>query len=175
MTEQETIKIVTLIVMSYPTTDKFNENTVKAMVGVWKQMFKDDNPRIVELAVQKHIATNKWVPSVAEIREIIAEISNPDLIPPDEAWAVFENFRRKNTNWMWMLDELPPLIATAVSNMGCRSDCPGVEIYREFMKLYTPAYDRAMKQAMIPKAIRSGIQSIRESKEKALLEGAQDA
>ena len=43
MTEQETIKIVTLIVMSYPSSEKFKDETsLKGMVAVWKTIFKDN-------------------------------------------------------------------------------------------------------------------------------------
>ena len=60
MTEQETIKVITLIVMSYPSNDKFkDEDNIKGMVAVWKTIFKDDDVRVVEMAVQKHNDGNR--------------------------------------------------------------------------------------------------------------------
>lgn len=54
MTEQETIKVVTLIVLSYPSNEKFKDETsLKGMVAVWKTIFKDDNAQLVEMAVTK--------------------------------------------------------------------------------------------------------------------------
>ena len=84
MTEHETIKVVTLIVMSYPSSEKFKDETsLKGMVAVWKTIFKDDNAQLVEMAVQKHISVNKWPPSIAEIREQMVNLTRPDIVPPD--------------------------------------------------------------------------------------------
>ena len=88
MTESETIKVVTIIVMSYPSSEKFkDETTLKGMVAVWKNIFKDDDAKLVEFAVQKHISVNKWPPSIAEIREQMVKLQRPDIIPPDVAWT----------------------------------------------------------------------------------------
>ena len=88
MTKADAARLVAIVVTAYPNYDKFrDEQAVTATVNLWATMFAADDGRIVALALNKHIATSKWPPSVAELREIMLEIQRPDLIPPDKAWA----------------------------------------------------------------------------------------
>lgn len=168
MTEQETIRIVTLIVMSYPSSEKFKDETsLKGMVAAWRVFFADDNAQLVELAVQKHINVNKWPPSVAEIREQIISIVRPDIVPPDVAWSAvcdllyaYGEFSSPN-----LYSVLPELVARTVETIGW-SKLYSLHINRygrnadgmdrvAFMDLYKPAYEREREQAMLPEAIKT--------------------
>lgn len=170
MTEKETIKIITLIVMSYPAADKFkDDNTVKAMVGVWSRLFADDDPGIVELAVQRHIVTSKWPPSIAEVREQMATLVHPEIVPPDIAWTAVSDllysvgeFDHKSA-----YKALPPLIAGAVEAIGwstlyqmhCghgRGTKDGMDRVT-FLQQYTPMYERERERAMLPKAVDNAV------------------
>ena len=167
MTEQETIRIVTLIVMSYPSSEKFKDETsLKGMVAAWKVFFADDNAQLVELAVQKHINVNKWPPSVAEIREQIISIVRPDIVPPDVAWSAvcdllyaYGEFSNPN-----LYSVLPELVARIVEIIGWSKlyslHCNGYGRNADgmdrvaFMDLYKPAYEREREQAMLPERIK---------------------
>ena len=93
MTQKETIKLIGIITMAYPNFDKFkDENHIRSMVAVWADIFSEDNAGLVGLAVKQHISTSKWPPSIAEIRELMTRIQHPDIIPPDEAWAVVAKY-----------------------------------------------------------------------------------
>ena len=75
MTKQETIKVITLLIMSYPSQDKLKEEeTLKGMVAVWSECFKDDDVNVVLKACKKHIISNKWFPSIAEIKALVDEL-----------------------------------------------------------------------------------------------------
>ena len=75
MTKQETIKVITLLMFSYPSQDKLkDEETLKGMVSVWTEFFKDDDAKVVLKACQKHIVTSKWFPSIAEIKALVNEL-----------------------------------------------------------------------------------------------------
>lgn len=168
MTEKETIKVVTLIVMSYPSNDKFkDETTLNGMVAVWKNIFKDDNAKLVEMAVQKHISVNKWPPSIAEIREQMVNIIRPDIIPPDVAWTAVSDLLYTEGEYSTanIYSVLPASIARVVETIGWR------ELYQmncgrtrgnydgmarvAFMDLYKPVYERERENAMLPDRIRS--------------------
>ena len=87
MTKADAAKLVAIVVTAYPNYDKFkDEAAVTATVSLWATMFQADDGRIVALALNKHIATSKWPPSVAEIRELMLELQHPELIPPEQAW-----------------------------------------------------------------------------------------
>lgn len=168
MTEQETIKVVTLIVMSYPSSEKFKDETsLKGMVAVWKTIFKDDNAQLVEMAVQKHISVNKWPPSIAEIREQMIELTRPDIIPPDIAWSMVADVLHTETEYghFNIHSTFPKPIARVVETIGwhnlynlhcgsARGNKDGMDRVA-FMDLYKPAYEREREQAMLPERIRN--------------------
>ena len=75
MTKQETIKVITLLMFSYPSQDKLKEEeTLKGMVAVWSECFKDDDVNVVLKACKKHIISSKWFPSIAEIKALIDKL-----------------------------------------------------------------------------------------------------
>lgn len=173
MTRADAAKLISIIVMAYPNFDKFrDENQVKATVDLWAMMFKDDNSQIVGLATQKHIATNKFPPSVAEIRELMVEMQVPDLIPPDKAWLAVADYIGAHGEYGGRdsLHSLPPLIERVVDSIGyhnlyemnCgsyRGGKPGMARVA-FLGIYEPAYEREKKRAMTPANITLQIDGI---------------
>ncbi|MBQ6053017.1 MAG: hypothetical protein IJL30_07030 [Clostridia bacterium] len=167
MTKQETVKVVTLIVMAYPAAEKLkDENTITAMVEVWANIFKDDNPRLVELAVQKHIATNKWPPNIAEIRDQMVTLEHPEIIPPDVAWAAVSDLLY-SSGYGDQSHMLPPLVARCVETIGWDhlkemhrgahgGYKPGMDRVT-FISQYTPMYEREREKAMLPKMISEAV------------------
>lgn len=167
MTEKETAKIVTIIVMSYPSNEKFkDETTLKGMVEVWKNIFKDDDAKLVEFAVQKHIASNKWPPSIAEIREQMVAIQRPDIIPPDIAWTMVSDvlYAEDEFGHFDLYRKFPPAIARVVETIGwsklynlhcgkARGNQDGLDRVA-FMDLYKPLYEREIEKAMLPPKMR---------------------
>lgn len=163
MTRADAAKLIGIVIMAYPNYDKFkDENNVKATVDLWAMMFKEDNAGIVGLATKKHIATNKWPPSVAEIRELMLEIQAPDLIPPDRAWLAVSDYMDAHGEYGGNegLQTLPPLIARVIESIeyhnlydlqcgSFRSNKPGMAKVT-FMSLYEPMYEREKKRAMTP-------------------------
>lgn len=165
MTRQETVDLVTLIVAAYPAADRLKDrDTIKAMVNVWEKIFKDDNQNLVRLAVEKHVATNKWPPNIAEIREQMALIEHPELVPPDVAWIVVSDLLYAERDYSSNpTKELPPLIARCVDAIGWShlkelhrgyigGRKPGMDRLA-FMQQYTPMYERMRERVMLPKAL----------------------
>lgn len=170
MTRADAAKLVGIIVMAYPNYDKFkDENAVKATVDLWAMMFKDDPAGVVGLATKKHIATNKWPPSIAEIRELMLELTAPDLIPPDQAWLAVADYIDTQGEYGGgdHTGCLPPLIARVIDSIGyhnlydlnCgsfRGNKPGMARVA-FNNIYTPLYEREKKRAMTPKEVTEKI------------------
>ena len=120
MKHEETVKLIGLLVVAYPNYDKFrDENHVRSTVSLWNQMFADDDFRLVQLALEKHIATSKWPPSIAELRDIMADIQLPGLLPVDEAWrAVTKLMGMHERLYGSAAEYLPAPIAQAVDTVG---------------------------------------------------------
>lgn len=173
MTKADAARLVAIVVTAYPNYDKFrDEQAVTATVNLWASMFTADDGRIVALALNKHIATSKWPPSVAELREIMLEIQRPDLIPPDKAWAAVSDLLHTagEYNHGDLQSQLPPLVARAVETIGWgnlwemhRSYCvggkPGMDRVA-FVQQYGPMYEREKQRAMTPEGITAQIDSV---------------
>ena len=173
MTKADAAKLVAIVVTAYPNYDKFrDEAAVTATVNLWASMFQSDDGRIVALALNKHIATNKWPPSVAEIRELMLELMHPDLIEPDRAWLAVSDllYTAGENNHGDLHQQLPPLAARAVEAIGycnlyemhrsCyRGGKPGMDRVA-FMDIYKPMYEREKQRAMTPEGIASQIDAV---------------
>lgn len=152
MTRVETIQIITAIKLAYPTFgEKTDDKTFTCMVDFWHKFFEGDSYKLVEFAVQRHISTNKWLPSIADVREQIAKLKRPDLIPPDIAWETVSDYIYSRDCYV----QLPPLIAKVVETIGTYTlkECRGGYDKQLFMELYKPAYEREFEKAMLPKAL----------------------
>lgn len=170
MTKADAARLVAIVVTAYPNYDKFRDaEAVKATVSLWAMMFANDEGGLVGLAVQKHIATSKWPPSVAEIRELMLELKSPDLIPPDKAWLAVSDllYSKGEYNHGNLQSQLPPLVARAVESIGwgnlyemhrsyCRGGRPGMDRVA-FMQQYEPMYEREKARAMTPEDITAKI------------------
>ncbi|MBQ8926087.1 MAG: hypothetical protein IJ680_01315 [Paludibacteraceae bacterium] len=173
MTRADAAKLIAIIVMAYPNFDKFKDDEhIKGVVNMWATMFADDDAGLVGLAVKKHISVSKWPPSVAEIREIMAEIQHPELIPPDLAWsAVQDLMKAKGEYGLYgsLYTYLPELIARAVESLGGYNAMFKLHVspYRDggkpgmdrvaFMAQYTPLYEREKSRAMCGTALTAAI------------------
>ena len=170
MTKADAARLVALVVTAYPNYDKFRDaEAVKTTTSLWAMMFADDDSGLVGLAVRKHMATSKWPPSVAEIREIMLEIQRPDLIAPDKAWLAVSDllYAQGEYNHGDLHRQLPPLVARAVESIGwgnlyemhrsyCRGGKPGMDRVA-FIQQYEPMYEREKNRAMTPESINSTI------------------
>ena len=162
MTRADTAKLLGIVIAAYPNYDRFQSpDTVKSTIGVWTTIFADDDSEVVSLAIQKHIATSKWPPSVAEIRELMLEITHPELIPPDQAWSMVSDllYSVGQFNHDDLCHQLPLLVSRAVEAVGWEnlwslngSKHPG-EGQQAFLRQYTPMYERAKTAAMTPKRL----------------------
>lgn len=170
---KQAAKLVKVCVTSYPNSDKFpTKKAVTNTVNLWANYFADDDWGVVALAVSKHIATSKWPPSIAEIRELIVEITRPDLVPPDEAWGLVKAWIHSTSEYE---DDsrrvFPAIIAETIQACGGKSALwallrqqygysgkAGLDKLT-FLQLYEPRYLRERQRAMTPRGLQSGIEA----------------
>ena len=105
----------------------------------------------------------------------MADITHPDLIPPDQAWAAVSDllYAVGEYNHGDAHRNLPPLIAQTVDaiggwstlyNLHCghhRGNKDGMDRVA-FMDLYRPAYERARADACCSTSLLGGITTIRQ-------------
>lgn len=189
MTKADAAKMAAVIVTAYPNYDKFkSREEVNNYVGLLATMFAADDAAAVGLAVKKHIATSKWPPSIAEIRELMLETTHPEIVPPDLAWAAVSDliFTLRRGQWDEAKDRLPALVARAVEIIGWKNlydmhtgeagSKPGMDRVA-FLGQYSPMYDRAKTDAMTPQPITAkitGQQAALPDTSYRLIEGAEE-
>jgi hypothetical protein len=176
MTGAQAAKLVGLMAVAYPSYDKFrDESHLRATVALWGQMFAEDDFSLVQLALEKHIATSKWPPSIADIRDILADITMPGLLPVDEAWRAVQQLMRLHDRLYEPTDRyLPAPIAQAVDTVGydvlvalsraavCgKNDKAGLDRVA-FEQAYGAVRDRERERAALPGDLRRRLAEARQ-------------
>lgn len=88
MIREHVIRILLILESTYPSFYKdLNENHKKAMVEVWLLQFTNLEYRIVYKAVMELISVCKFPPTIAEIKQCIAEEVYKGDMTATEAWS----------------------------------------------------------------------------------------
>ena len=122
---------------------------------LWFSQLQDIPFEVAQAGLQKWVATNKWSPSIADIREMYTSIVQGDLPDWGEAW---EEVRKAIRNYgsyrpQEAMNSLSPLTRKVVERMGftniCMSETPQTE-RANFRMIYEQLADRQKKDAQIP-------------------------
>ena len=133
---------------------------------LWFRELQDIPIDVAEAVLRKWVATNKWSPSIAEIREVAAEIccgKRPDW---GEGWEqVLKMIRKHGREYpKRALSEMDEITAQAVRAMGwwnlCNSDSPEYDM-QTFRKLFESYADRAMQQRQLALPLQELIDNIK--------------
>lgn len=75
MTKKEAVQLLAILKAAYPNFYKdMSAEEAQGTVSVWSMQFEELPAEIVLIALNKHIATNKFPPSIAEIKEKLTAI-----------------------------------------------------------------------------------------------------
>lgn len=93
MTRQETMMILKMLKLSYRVSFiKVSPQDMEVMLNLWTSQLKDESAEDVNRAVQEHINTSKYMPTVADIKERIKNYRSVNSIEydgdPDEIKAL---------------------------------------------------------------------------------------
>ena len=173
MTEKNATELVMVIVRAYPNAARFDSiEAIEDTIALWATQFADDPVELVAIATNQHIQTSKWPPSIAEIRELMARASNPDLLPPDQAWLLVSDLIAGHGEFGGeaALADMPEMIRRAVESIGWTTL---IEMHRQayrggkpglgrvaFMDQYKPVYERERQKAQLSPTLRKQIEAI---------------
>lgn len=162
VTQEEITRLLAVIAAAYPAFKV--ENVVQ--VKIWYESLKDCNYDQIKMAIQKHIIENKWPPSIAEIREGVVNISNPEIPAKDEAWGEvmqamqkFGVYRAKDA-----MESMHPVVAATAKRMGWREMCHGdnIGVVRgQFLKMYEIIERREKTAGLMPRSLAGDIANMR--------------
>jgi hypothetical protein len=148
----------------YPKEDKLLPNA-QAM-ELWYRQLQDIPYPVIEAALLKWVSTNKWSPSIAEIREMSSNIQNGDIPDWGEGWEKTRRAVRKfgMYNEKAALDSLDPLTRKVVERLGFREFCVSDEndttFRANFRMIYENLANREKTEQQLALPLREAIAQI---------------
>lgn len=132
---------------------------------LWYAQLRDIPDEVAQLALHKWVATNKWPPTIAEIRETAANITHGDSLTWGEAWerALTAVRRFGSYNKAAALDSLDPLTRRCVENIGYMELCVSENIMVErahFQRIFDVYSKRENTRQQLPVALQSAISTL---------------
>ena len=139
-----------------PDQDAFN---------MWFGLVGDLPYDVCAVAIKKYMLTNKFPPTVAEIREMASGIVNGDPLTWGESWERALNAVRKygSYNKMAALDSLDPLTRKCVESVGYMELCLSENIMVErahFQRIFEIYSKREQTQKQMPLALQQAINQL---------------
>jgi hypothetical protein len=164
MTKEEIKNLLALATANFP---NMQEKNMTPTAVLWDKMLSDIPYQLAEKALVKVLSTAKFFPTVAEIREAAAEITNPLPITAAEAWGQVMEAVRKFGSYRptEAMEWLSPEVAVMVRRFGfvdiCRSE--QIDVIRgQFIKLWDSQAKREKELMVLPSPVRNLIQGVAE-------------
>lgn len=134
----------------------------KYAFDVWYSMLKDIPYNVASLSVQTYIMTNKFPPTIADIREqAFKNTEEPKGLNSNEAWAlVMKALCNSNYHAQEEFDKLPPLVQKSVGSADNLRTLAGSSDFNEevekslFTKTYNAVAKREQEDMKLPENIR---------------------
>ncbi len=170
MTQQELLKALKYLGTAY------NKEFTQEQASVWFDLFKDDDPKLFIMAIKRIVSKNKYIPSISEIKQEMAIISQPSLqLDPDEEWEKVLIALRKYGYYKprEALETLTPLTRHIVRVIGWGRLCSSESIQwerKEFIELFKNKKDNAEEVAMLSEPTMTLAELTRKSQEYLQLE-----
>lgn len=139
--------------------------------AVWYALLKDMPYEVVSAAIQKHMMTSRFAPTIAEIREAAADIASPAEMSEMEAWSMVY---RAICNLRWDAPELefnklPELCRAAVGTPANLREMATMNTetvlsveQSHFLRNYRAAKDRKRADDMLSLDLKSKIDEARQ-------------
>lgn len=135
---------------------------------LWFRMLQDIDYKIAEIALTKWVATNKWSPSIAEIRSMAAEITVGSISDWGEGWEQVLTAIRKYG--MYQVDEamnsFDEITREACKRLGFQNICMSENINQDranFRMIYEQLAERQKADNQIPAKLRVMIGSVQQN------------
>ena len=129
---------------------------------VWYSLLKDLPFQVVKEAAQRHIASCKFPPTIAEIRELAAKIVLPEKAPWSVEWEKVLRAIDKYgyTGETEALKSLEPHTADIVKRLGYKELCwsQNINIDRaNFRDIYQSEVQRQQEAALLPQGLAKAL------------------
>ncbi len=166
MTREETVKIIRIMVDSYP---NYKPNNISETVDVWNMMLSDYEYNIVAMALKAYILsdTSGFAPSIGQLVAKIQTLTKPQELNEMDAWSlVSKAIRNSGYNSAEEFAKLPPLVQKAVGLPDQLRIWALDENYNEqvissnFMRCYRTELTRYEELSKMPEDVHKFIEGI---------------
>ncbi|EKO1913593.1 hypothetical protein PZQ55_002681 [Clostridium botulinum] len=182
MTREETITILSVIKAAYPQWARgLTKTDADMMITLWSSMLEEHEYKLVQVAIKKIIATNKFPPSVAEVIESINYIKTGGQaeMTEIEAWGLVRKAIKNSAyNAEEEFNKLPEKIQQAIGSHNVlhnwsQESINGIEtvIGSNFMRSYKATVIRKKEEKQLPQSIRAMLGDISQNIGKKMIEG----
>ena len=146
---------------------KENILPTKEAMSLWYQELQDIPYEVAQAGLRKYVATNKWSPTIAEIREMASSVMNGAIPDWSESWekvctALRKFGRNRAVEGMATLDEITRETVKRIGGFTYLCNSENVVADRSrFEQVYNAIAERKKKEnqlSMPLKRIISGIQ-----------------
>jgi len=166
MTQKETSILLGMLRVAYPRFyAEISPEDITVSVGTWTMMLSDTTLEVATVALQRLIATSKFPPTIAEMRESIATVQYPSLPDAGDAWGEVNDAIR-NYGYYRQAEALASMrepVRLAVERMGWRDLCMsenGMADRAHFLRIYESMEKRTKEQNLLPAALKDTIAKI---------------
>lgn len=174
MTKQEFALLASAIRTYYP-KEQILPN--QQAMELWYQELQDIPYEIAIAGLRQWVATNKWSPSIAEIREMASTVQNGVIPDWGEGWEQVLAAIRKYGMYQVgeAMDSFDPITKQCVERLGFKNICMSENVATDranFRMLYEQLQERKKKDSQLPLPLKNLIQGIQQKKQ-GLLEGGE--
>lgn len=156
MTKQEFAQVIMALQVYYP---RENLPKTEQAIDLWYDLLSDIPYQIAEASVKKWVATNKWSPSISEIRAMALNVTRGELKDWGQAWddvmaAVREFGQSRAIEALKSLDELT---REATKRIGFRNICNSDNLAADranFRMIYEQLAKRKETSEQMPPRLR---------------------
>lgn len=145
---------------------------------LWFRQLEDIPFQIAEITLNKWVATNKWSPTIADIREQAASVKTGDKPLWSDGWeevlraiSKFGSYRETEA-----LQSMTETTRQAVKRLGFRNICMSENIAADranFRMIFEQIVEREHKEKQLPMNLMNLIESVREKEKQMLLDAKQ--
>lgn len=136
-------------------------------IKLWYEALKDLSYTTVYIALNKWVSTERWSPTIADLRRLSFEVQNPGIPTWDEAW---ENVLHALSRYGYYnategLDSLDEMTRTVVRRIGWTTLCTSEQIGIEraaFRDIYNSLLAKTKENGQIAPAVRKVIEATQE-------------
>ena len=136
--------------------------------NVWYELLKDIPYDICQAAIHKYMSTNRFPPTIADIRQFSTEIITPEQMNEGEAWGlVYKAICNSTYNSKAEFEELPKECQKAVGNPAILHEWASLDIdevntviQSNFMRSYKVECKRSREYAQLPQQTKEIINKI---------------